>query len=80
MVERRNKRKNGGMETTDGTLFASGLIAGDALVGVMLALVVYSGQTLGLLPNLAFGPTLTWVVFAALAILLARTDWRRKTP
>jgi hypothetical protein len=66
------------MVTTNGTLFASGLIAGDALVGVLLALVLYCGQTFPLQTAVDFGPPGTAIAFAVLAVLLARVDWRRQ--
>jgi len=77
MVERRSKQA-GAMETTDGTLFASGLIAGDALLGVLLALVLYCGLSFPLLGKVVLDQWATWVAFAILAVLLARTDWRKK--
>ena len=71
-------KQTGVMETTNGTLFASGLIAGDALVGVLLALVLYCGQSFPLQRTLDAGQRGTCVAFAILAVLLARTDWRKK--
>jgi putative OPT family oligopeptide transporter len=78
MVERRAKQ-TGAMATTDGTLFASGLIAGDALVGVLLALVLYCGQTLPFQKALDFGQAGTAIAFTLLVFLLARVDWRRQS-
>jgi len=78
LVERRDKPRSGAMEATNGTLCASGLIAGDALMGVLLALVIYCGQSLPLLKQVVLGPWATWITFTALVALLARVDWRRK--
>jgi len=75
MVERRSKHP-GAMETSDGTLFASGLIAGDALLGVLLAMAIYGGLAFPLLKEAALGPWATWAAFAILSVLLARVDWR----
>ena len=75
MVARRVKQTSA-MVTTNGTLFASGLIAGDALVGVLLALVLYCGQAFPLQTAVNLGQVGTAIAFAVLAVLLARVDWR----
>jgi putative OPT family oligopeptide transporter len=75
MVERRSKSTSA-METSDGTLFASGLIAGDALLGVLLAMAIYGGVAFPLLKKAVLGQWATWAAFAILALLLARVDWR----
>ena len=78
VVGRRSRKPLTGIETTHGTLFASGLIAGDAFLGVILAAFVYAEVPLALkwLPRVP--PAATLVLFLILAFLLARVDWRRQ--
>ena len=77
VVERRRRKDAPAMEATNGTLFASGYIAGDALVGILLALLVYKDWSLSLEKYVHLGPLATWIAFAILAVFLARVDWRR---
>lgn len=75
LVQRRSEKPIEGMKTTRGTLFASGLIAGDAFLGVVLAGFKYAEVSLvpGWMPEIPQAVTL--IPFLILALLLARTDW-----
>lgn len=75
LVERRSEKPIVGIKTTRGTLFASGLIAGDAFLGVALAGFTYAKVSLALewLPSIS--PAITLIPFLILVFLLARVDW-----
>ncbi|NQT83335.1 oligopeptide transporter, OPT family [bacterium] len=77
LVGRKSKKPTAGIETTRGTLFGSGLIAGDAFLGVMLAGFKYFEVSLAIkwLPTIPQAVTL--IPFLIVALLLARTDWRK---
>jgi len=77
-VERRGDKPAGAVQTTAGTLFASGLIAGDALIGVALALLTYREISISLEKYLNLGALGTCALFATVAFLLIRVDWRGK--
>ncbi len=83
--------RNVSPETADarnmrGTLFASGLVAGDALIGVLVAFMIgasnsygeYYDKHDGMLSGLAgeFGPWLALILFFALAVLLYRKAYK----
>jgi len=72
MVEKRNLNK----ETTENTgiLIASGLIAGEALMGIVIAATVVAGGGKAILPKIIPGgnPWLALVVFAILAYVLIK--------
>lgn len=79
LVGRRSSRPAAGIVTTRGTLFASGLIAGDAFLGVVLGGFRYF--EVGLVPSWMpeeIPHVVTLAPFAILVVLLARTDWRRR--
>jgi len=80
LVERRARAgaAHPGMELSDGTLLASGLIAGDALVGIGLALFVYLGYTVPLRDPAILGAWATWAGLVVLLLALARVDWSWK--
>jgi len=78
LVGRKSQKAVAGIETTRGTLFASGLIAGDALLGVVLAGFTYAKLPLALKSLREVPPAVTLVPFLILVLLLARTDWRRE--
>ncbi|MBD3402206.1 oligopeptide transporter, OPT family [candidate division GN15 bacterium] len=73
-----------------GTLFASGLVAGDALIGVAVAFLIGSWMSYadfydsheGMMNTLtgSFGPWLSLIMFAALMFLLARFALGGKKP
>jgi len=79
LVGRKSKKQVAGIETTRGTLFASGLIAGDAFLGVALAAFTYAGVSLVPKWMPEVHPAVTLIPFLLLALLLARTDWRRES-
>jgi uncharacterized oligopeptide transporter (OPT) family protein len=64
-----------------GTLLASGLIAGEAIVGILLAVVFLTGMpaiaTFGFYP--AWGGWLSLIGFAAIAYVLIRVPTRGST-
>jgi putative OPT family oligopeptide transporter len=77
MVERRSRAANPLGEASNGTLLASGLIAGDALVGILLALVVYAGRSVPLSKPPVFDSRLvTLLTFSLLLVALAWVDRR----
>jgi hypothetical protein len=65
-----------------GILFASGIVAGDALIGVLVAFLIgswsgyahfydaHDGQWLTVLGD--YGPTVSLIAFGSLAVLMAR--------
>jgi len=57
-----------------GILLASGLIAGEALMGIIIAATVVAGGGVAILPTIIKGgsPILSVVVFAVLAYVLIR--------
>ncbi len=59
---------------TKGVLFASGLIAGEALMGVLIAALVLSGNSLALIEGAAAWPG--FVVMLYIALLMAYVGWR----
>ncbi len=76
LVSRRFKSKN----TTDqGVLFGSGLVAGEAIMGVVLAIAAYVGISMGLpLPEHHWLKSLlTMVAFAGVAWWLAQTSYKQ---
>jgi len=77
LVGRKSKKPVAGIETTRGTLFASGLIAGDAFLGVVLAGFAYRQISLALKWFADVPQAVTLILFLGLAFLLARTDWRK---
>lgn len=77
LVGRHRKAGSSGIEATSGVLFSSGLIAGDAFIGIMLAAFSYGDIPLTATPKTEFSATATCIAFAILAVLLARVDWRR---
>ncbi len=76
LVGRRAEKPYAGILTTRGTLFASGLIAGDAFLGVVLGAFKYAD--VNLVPK--WMPTaphaVTLIPFGILAVVLAWTDRR----
>jgi len=78
LVERRSEKPIVGIKTTRGTLFASGLIAGDAFLGVALAGFAYAKVSLALKGLPSISPAITLVPFLLLVLLLARVDRRRE--
>lgn len=77
LVERKSDKPLVGVKTTRGTLFASGLIAGDAFVGVTLAGFAAAEASLNVGWESAIRPALTLLLVLIIALLLARVDWRR---
>ncbi len=89
LVQRLSKSKEQAQERNmQGVLFASGLVAGDALVGVLVAFLIGSWATYagfydrheGMMNSLtgSFGPWLALILFAGLAMILYRTAMKRK--
>jgi putative OPT family oligopeptide transporter len=76
LVERRSEKPIVGIRTTRGTLFASGLIAGDAFIGVTLAGFAAAEASLSVGWESAIRPALTLLLVLIIAFLLARVDWR----
>jgi putative OPT family oligopeptide transporter len=76
MVERKSEKPIVGIKTTRGTLFASGLIAGDAFIGVTLAGFAAAETSLSVGWESAIRPALTLALVFIIALLLARVDWR----
>ncbi len=82
IVNKRSSAEEVEAKTMRGTLFASGLVAGDSLIGVLLAFLVggwswygdyfnaHSDQGTSL--TTSFGPVLSLILYAGLAILLYR--------
>jgi putative OPT family oligopeptide transporter len=64
-------QKRKGFNDSYGTLFASGLVAGDALVGIIIALFAYLGANTGIMEGLIPEPAGSIVGLAALALLCA---------
>lgn len=78
LVGRRSRGSPAGIETTPGVLFASGLIAGDATMLVILAGFEYTKVSLALEGLERVPQAITLLPFLVLAFFLARTDWRRE--
>jgi putative OPT family oligopeptide transporter len=81
LVGRKSEKPVAGILTTRGTLLASGLIAGDAFLGVVLGGFRYFdvGLVPSWMPQLDRIPqAVTLAPFIILVLLLARTDWRRR--
>jgi putative OPT family oligopeptide transporter len=78
LVQRKSAKPFAGIETTRGILLASGLIAGDAFLAVVLAGFVCAKVNLvpRWMPEAPHAVTL--IPFLLLALLLARADWRRE--
>ncbi|RKZ01073.1 MAG: oligopeptide transporter, OPT family, partial [Candidatus Hydrothermota bacterium] len=62
-----------------GILAASGLVAGDAIMGIVVAIFVASGAKTELLRALNLGDLGSALVFVILAWLFMRLIWRDKT-
>lgn len=82
LVKRTSRPETFKLRNLAGTLFASGMVAGDALIGVVVAFMIgswgsyadfYDGHQ-GMMGGLtgAFGPWLALIAFVLLAILLIR--------
>ena len=86
LVQHFSRSDNGKAGRERGILFSSGLVAGDALVGVVVAFMIGSWNRYadfydahdGMLMTLtgSFGPWLSLIVFAALAALLGHFAYR----
>jgi putative OPT family oligopeptide transporter len=83
VVKRSSRPETFKLRNLSGTLLASGMVAGDALIGVAVAFMIgswgsyrdfYDGHQ-GMLGTLtgSFGPWLALIAFALLALFLART-------
>ncbi len=82
IVNKRSKPEEVEAKTMRGTLFASGLVAGDSLIGVLLAFLVGGWSWYGEYFNAhadqgtslttSFGPILSIILYAALAVFLYR--------
>lgn len=87
LVDRRSKAKNSGdSESSPGVLFSSGLIAGGAIAGIVLAVLTVKEQWLAAIdissavPGLANSDLFALVAFVLMAIVLycVGTDWLKK--
>jgi hypothetical protein len=88
IVNKRSKPEEAEARTMRGTLFASGLVAGDSLIGVFLAFLVggwgwygnyfnaHADQETSL--TTTFGPWLSIILYTALAIFLYRITFGGK--
>jgi len=76
LVERKSEKPFTGIVTTRGILFASGLVAGEAFLAVVLAGFRCLNPTPGPEPEPHLRQALTLIPFLFLMLLLARTDWR----
>ncbi len=82
IVNKRSKPEEVEAKTMRGTLFASGLVAGDSLIGVLLAFLVGGWSWYGEYFNAhadqgtslttSFGPILSIILYAGLAVFLYR--------
>ena len=82
LVKKRSRKSEYETRNLKGVLFASGMVAGDALIGVATALLVasfgtyagYYDRHAGVLDSLtgSFGPWLTLILFGGMMVLLAR--------
>ncbi|ACL69866.1 OPT family oligopeptide transporter [Halothermothrix orenii] len=61
-----------------GILFASGLIAGDALLGVILAIVAFFGGSLALSDSPVLGSSWALIFFGLLVLSLIKYSWLAK--
>lgn len=75
MVGRHRRQGNPGIEATGGVLFSSGLIAGDAFIGIMLAAFSYGGIPLTSSPTTEFHGGGTCIAFVLLVLVLTGVDW-----
>lgn len=80
MVGRKRRQATSAMEVTRGILFASGLIAGESLVAVALALLRNAGLPFPPPGYSILAAPATCAAFAVLVILLARSDRRYGRP
>jgi len=88
LVRKLSNAENAGERNMRGVLFASGLVAGDALVGVLVAFLIgswaayaeYYDKHEGMLNSVtgAFGPWLALLLFAGLAAVLFRSALKGK--
>ena len=89
MVRRFSNKQNHGERQLRGVLFASGMVAGDALIGVLVAFLIGSSVSYaafydkheGMEHTLAgdFGPWLALILFGALAMIMYRSAMKGKS-
>lgn len=80
-MDRRKKvdEKTKTQQTTDGTLYCAGMIAGEGLVGIALAIVAITGVNLSISKYVNFGNIGGVVLMAVMILLLLKFSlWRKK--